>query len=92
MVVLPLPVGPGDQHDAVRDPHKGMHELQVFPAEPEFGEGEHSLAFFEQTEHYAFTEGRGQGGHAQPRLTPAEGNGDAPVLRQTLFRDVEFRP
>ena len=68
-----------------------MHELQVFPAEPEFGEGEHSLAFFEQTEHYAFTEGRGQGGHAQPRLTPAEGNGDAPVLRQTLFRDVEFR-
>ena len=83
--------GAGDQHDAVRDPHEGMHELQVFPAEPEFGEGKHALAFFEQTEHHAFAEGRGQGGHAQPRLTPAEGNGDAPVLRQTLFRDVEFR-
>ena len=81
--------GAGDQHNAVRLLHQVFKLLQGLALHAHGLQGESAFAFVQQTQHRAFAVRTRQRGHAHIDGALAESQGNAAVLRQTFFGDVQ---
>ncbi len=91
VVVLPDPVGPGDEHDAVRLADQPVHGGQRRLAHSQRGEIELRRVLVEEPQHDALARAGRQRRHADVDLLVAQLQRESPVLRQALFGDVEVR-
>ncbi len=90
MVVLPEPVGPVTDDDAVGLGHHGAEGPQVVLAHAEFLEVETDLGTVQHTKHDALAEHRRQHAHAQVDRVAGDDQLDAAVLRHASLGDVEI--
>ena len=94
MLVLPDPVGPGDQHHAPRLVDRHLELVQRLLLEPELGHVEHQLRLVEETKHDLLAEERRQTRDAEVDVAHLaavlEADLDAAVLRQPLLGDVQL--
>ena len=91
VVVLPEPVGPGDQQDAVRLVDQLVHQLLGARIHAERIQLEAAGLLVEQTQHHALAVTGGDRRHAHVDRAAGDAQRDAAVLRQALLGDVELR-
>ncbi len=92
MVDLPLPVGPGDQKNSVRQRRVILHAVEHVLVEAEaFQIVEIAGRAVQQTHHDAFAVKRGQRGNAEVDFAAQRFDLDAAVLRQAALGDIQLR-
>ena len=89
VVVLPEPVGPGDEDDAVRLVDQLVHEFCGARVHAEVVEVEPPRLLVEEAQHDALAVAGRDRGHANVDGAAGDAQRDAAVLRQALLRDVE---
>ena len=91
MVVLPSPVGPGHQQDAVGPREQRVEALQRVGFETHLLEAEAHARTIQHPHHDAFAVDGGHGRNAQVQFAALDPDLDAAVLRQAPLRNVEVR-
>ncbi len=81
----------GDQQNAVRRANEGIEVVEHVGRHAHGAQIQPRRRFVEQAQHGAFAMRARQGGHAHIESAAADAQGDAAVLRQTLFGDIELR-
>ena len=89
VVVLPEPVGPGHQDDAVRLRDQLQEPLQRLARHADRLKAQLVLALVQQAQHGALAVRAGQRGHPHVDRARADAQRDAAVLRQALLGDVQ---
>ena len=87
---MPLPVGPVDEHDAVRARDHLAEQLERVAGHAEFGERDAAVLLVEQAEHDALAAQRRHGRDAHVDLAILQPQPDAAVLRQPPLGDVQL--